>query len=149
MCGQHSRFWKEKGLQKVLHQGQMKKYFRRPNCKSFKSWRIFVGVRGFEPPTPASRRRCSTRLSYTPNDKPGFKNEMFLLPGVEEQTNLSQRIHACRVIFCLIPEHTPYGAYRAGKKLKPEPAIYIASGPPWVYGSAPQRFSTVSLRTLP
>lgn len=25
-----------------------------------------VGVRGFEPPTPASRRRCSTRLSYTP-----------------------------------------------------------------------------------
>ena len=25
-----------------------------------------VGVRGFEPPTPASRRRCSTKLSYTP-----------------------------------------------------------------------------------
>ncbi len=25
-----------------------------------------VGVRGFEPPTPASRRQCSTRLSYTP-----------------------------------------------------------------------------------
>ena len=25
-----------------------------------------VGVRGFEPPAPASRRRCSTRLSYTP-----------------------------------------------------------------------------------
>ena len=24
------------------------------------------GVRGFEPPTPASRRQCSTRLSYTP-----------------------------------------------------------------------------------
>ncbi len=27
---------------------------------------FLVGVRGFEPPTPASRRRCSTRLSYTP-----------------------------------------------------------------------------------
>ena len=27
-----------------------------------------VGVSGFEPPTPASRRRCSTKLSYTPTD---------------------------------------------------------------------------------
>ena len=27
---------------------------------------ILVGVRGFEPPTPASRRQCSTKLSYTP-----------------------------------------------------------------------------------
>ncbi len=26
-----------------------------------------VGVRGFEPPAPASRRQCSTRLSYTPD----------------------------------------------------------------------------------
>ncbi len=27
---------------------------------------MLVGVKGFEPSTPASRRRCSTRLSYTP-----------------------------------------------------------------------------------
>src|SRR5690242_7364718 len=27
---------------------------------------ILVGVRGFEPPAPASRTQCSTRLSYTP-----------------------------------------------------------------------------------
>ena len=27
---------------------------------------MMVGVRGFEPPAPASRRQCSTRLSYTP-----------------------------------------------------------------------------------
>src|SRR5437867_852253 len=27
---------------------------------------ILVGVRGFEPPAPASRKQCSTRLSYTP-----------------------------------------------------------------------------------
>ena len=27
-----------------------------------------VGVRGFEPPAPASRRQCSTRLSYTPTE---------------------------------------------------------------------------------
>ena len=26
-----------------------------------------VGVRGFEPPAPASRRQCSTGLSYTPS----------------------------------------------------------------------------------
>ena len=26
-----------------------------------------VGVRGFEPPAPASRRQYSTRLSYTPS----------------------------------------------------------------------------------
>ena len=28
--------------------------------------REVVGVRGFEPPTPASRTQYSTRLSYTP-----------------------------------------------------------------------------------
>jgi hypothetical protein len=28
-----------------------------------------VGVRGFEPPATASRKQCSTRLSYTPKRK--------------------------------------------------------------------------------
>jgi hypothetical protein len=28
-----------------------------------------VGVRGFEPPTPASRTQYSTRLSYTPRTR--------------------------------------------------------------------------------
>src|SRR3569832_3019229 len=28
-----------------------------------------VGERGFEPPAPASRRQCSTRLSYSPTDR--------------------------------------------------------------------------------
>ncbi len=32
-----------------------------------------VGVRGFEPPTPASRRRCSTRLSYTPTQARAYR----------------------------------------------------------------------------
>ena len=31
------------------------------------SVRIMVGERGFEPPTPWSRTRCSTRLSHSPN----------------------------------------------------------------------------------
>src|SRR5262245_61606603 len=30
-----------------------------------------VGVRGFEPPAPASRTQCSTRLSYTPTHETG------------------------------------------------------------------------------
>src|SRR3990167_4176370 len=29
-------------------------------------FRKLVGERGFEPPAPASRRQCSTRLSYSP-----------------------------------------------------------------------------------
>ena len=32
----------------------------------FAKKRWLVGVRGFEPPAPASRTQCSTRLSYTP-----------------------------------------------------------------------------------
>ena len=32
-----------------------------------KCLKSLVGVSGFEPPAPASRRQCSTRLSYTPN----------------------------------------------------------------------------------
>ena len=34
--------------------------------KDFAGRGKMVGVKGFEPSTPASRRRCSTRLSYTP-----------------------------------------------------------------------------------
>ncbi len=33
---------------------------------------LLVGVSGFEPPAPASRRRCSTRLSYTPAGRPAI-----------------------------------------------------------------------------
>ena len=29
---------------------------------------LLVGERGFEPPAPASRRQCSTRLSYSPTE---------------------------------------------------------------------------------
>ena len=35
-------------------------------CRPMKQLVKMVGVRGFEPPAPASRRQCSTRLSYTP-----------------------------------------------------------------------------------
>src|SRR4051812_18272071 len=35
------------------------------------SHEMLVGERGFEPPAPASRRQCSTRLSYSPTGPPG------------------------------------------------------------------------------
>lgn len=41
--------------------------------------RILVGVIGFEPTTPASRRQCSTKLSYTPTHDNLLKNEHFVL----------------------------------------------------------------------
>ena len=37
-----------------------------PGMERRRIGRELVGVRGFEPPAPASRKRCSTRLSYTP-----------------------------------------------------------------------------------
>src|SRR5215472_2557897 len=48
-----------------------------------------VGVRGFEPPAPASRKQCSTRLSYTPADRAryiGKKAEARNRPGKAAQT---------------------------------------------------------------
>ena len=36
-----------------------------------------VGVRGFEPPTPASRTQYSTRLSYTPTDAGSHRRPAF------------------------------------------------------------------------
>ena len=43
-CGQRKSPWETKGLISAA----------------------LVGVRGFEPPAPASRTQCSTRLSYSP-----------------------------------------------------------------------------------
>src|ERR1044072_3585522 len=36
--------------------------------KSGAALKSVVGKRGFEPPAPASRRQCSTRLSYSPTE---------------------------------------------------------------------------------
>ena len=33
---------------------------------------FMVGMRGFEPPTPASRTQCSTGLSHIPNENDGL-----------------------------------------------------------------------------
>ena len=40
-----------------------------PMCPGRTHGFMVVGVGDLEPPTPASRRRCSTRLSYTPNPR--------------------------------------------------------------------------------
>src|SRR6266568_5446623 len=42
---------------------------RKPEVR-FISLKRLVGERGFEPPTPWSRTRCSTRLSHSPTDRP-------------------------------------------------------------------------------
>jgi len=47
---------------------------------------VVVGVRGFEPPAPASRRRCSTGLSYTPS----FSDDPFSIT-VAPQENKRRR----------------------------------------------------------
>ena len=52
-----------------------------------------VGVRGFEPPAPASRRQCSTRLSYTPTVARGLqRSARFGNRGLQiQRINLSVR----------------------------------------------------------
>jgi hypothetical protein len=39
-----------------------------PQTKNMRGLRVLVGERGFEPPTPWSRTRCSTRLSHSPTE---------------------------------------------------------------------------------
>jgi hypothetical protein len=39
----------------------------------FKCLKELVGARGFEPPTPWSRTRCSTRLSHAPTRSTGVE----------------------------------------------------------------------------
>ncbi len=50
--------------------GAGKEWEPRLFCLATNQWKllmIMVGERGFEPPTPWSRTRCSTRLSHSPN----------------------------------------------------------------------------------
>jgi malonyl-CoA/methylmalonyl-CoA synthetase len=53
--------------------------------------RILVGVRGFEPPTPASRRQCSTRLSYTPTVPRGIAPTLCLCKGINRSRGAGRR----------------------------------------------------------
>ena len=49
-----------------------------------------VGVTGFEPATPATRRQCSTRLSYTPTV--GLNNRMLVTSLRREPRKRSQYV---------------------------------------------------------
>ena len=42
------------------------------NANTMICFRMLVGERGFEPPTPWSRTRCSTRLSHSPTKAIGL-----------------------------------------------------------------------------
>ncbi len=55
-----------------------------------------VGVSGFEPPAPASRRRCSTRLSYTPN------RPMPLIPSPPRQEQAAPHTAAAKALATLL-----------------------------------------------
>ena len=55
----------------------------RPACWRYRI--LLVGVRGFEPPAPASRTQCSTRLSYTP-----AKARAYSFPGRLPQGSYSR-----------------------------------------------------------
>src|SRR5215472_11519397 len=56
-----------------------------------------VGVRGFEPPAPASRTQCSTRLSYTPAEP-----RHIALAAASDKAALQAR----RLAPCCRPERT-------------------------------------------
>ena len=49
--------------------------------------RDVVGVRGFEPPTPASRTQYSTRLSYTPKNDKATSQHSTLTLAIERKVN--------------------------------------------------------------
>jgi hypothetical protein len=52
-----------------------------------------VGERGFEPPTPWSRTRCSTRLSHSPNlQLEGFTGQKFLADPFVNARELPQSV---------------------------------------------------------
>lgn len=51
-----------------------------------------VGVRGFEPPAPASRTQCSTRLSYTPTTLGRLYRSQCHLARVESREDSQERL---------------------------------------------------------
>src|SRR5258708_7037835 len=66
-----SDFWgRKRNSQACVPAGQEKGFFgREPRLAEAR--KELVGVAGFEPATPASRTRCSTRLSHTPTSLAG------------------------------------------------------------------------------
>ena len=50
---------------------------------------LLVGESGFEPPAPASRRQCSTRLSYSPTVMNGFILEQAGDGNAEDDNSLN------------------------------------------------------------
>src|SRR5690349_9999090 len=59
-------------------------------CKQLKR---LVGERGFEPPTPWSRTRCSTRLSHSPTD--GSRAELTRAKRVDCDYNIGSTQACC------------------------------------------------------
>jgi hypothetical protein len=60
--------------------------------------KVLVGERGFEPPTPWSRTRCSTRLSHSPNLRlvSMFTTERLLADPLVQRRKLPQSVTEAR-----------------------------------------------------
>src|SRR5437870_13761699 len=81
-----------------------------------------VGARGFEPPTPCSRSRCSTRLSHAPNQESAISRRpvvpaLRLEPGAGASAPPGPRAGK-------IPEHQANEAKAVAQR--PEVAAFLA-----------------------
>src|SRR2546426_7567026 len=74
------RSWAERGLVRRWCGGRSQQDASRIRSKQFRSessYLLLVGETGFEPATPWSRTRCSTRLSHSPKlDSPRGREEV-------------------------------------------------------------------------
>ena len=90
-----------------------------------------VGVRGFEPRAPASRRQCSTRLSYTPK------------PPARPLPSLAARGAYCNVGRPLAPS-SPRGTVGTQRILATAKPARASRASRWMFHGSPARASIAS-----
>ena len=61
---------RRRDCRRYIRRGRPHRRYRGAGLRPFGPKTKLVGERGFEPPAPASRRQCSTRLSYSPTVRP-------------------------------------------------------------------------------
>ena len=115
---------------------------------------ILVGVAGFEPATPSSRTRCSTRLSHTPIDwwraysqRGGWAQQAAGLPMSNSRcpASASRPALACRVSLrrLFVPHGRARGRLRkAATRSRTRRIGASPSGKAAVFGTAIRRFES-------
>ena len=100
-----------------------------------------VGERGFEPPAPASRRQCSTRLSYSPTEHRSFVS-LGSRPAVPSGVAYRQAAAARQASLSRVaPKARPHPPPHAGTRRLGSAARGAIGGPNLSRG----RFPTVSI----